>query len=83
MLDRNALWQLTRSRVMGFTREPEAMFWVFAFPVLLALALGIAFRNQAPQPVAVGIVTGTAGGATPARATWLLAALGRSPDVRV
>lgn len=83
MLDRNALWQLTRVRVMGFMREPEAMFWVFAFPVLLALALGIAFRNQSPQPVAVGVVAGASRGATPARATWLLAALGRSPDVRV
>lgn len=40
------LLELTRARVYEFLREPEAVFWVFVFPVLLALALGIAFRNQ-------------------------------------
>jgi ABC-2 type transport system permease protein len=55
MLERNALYQLTRARVVGFLREPEAVFWVFVFPILLAAALGIAFRTQAPQPVAVGV----------------------------
>ncbi len=33
-------------RVLEFVREPEAVFWVFVFPVLLAFALGIAFRNK-------------------------------------
>ncbi|KAB2964216.1 MAG: ABC transporter permease, partial [Thermoanaerobaculia bacterium] len=48
------LWQLTRARVVEFLREPEALFWVFIFPVLLAVALGVAFRNQPPAPVPVG-----------------------------
>lgn len=39
------LAELTRVRVLEFVREPEAVFWVFVFPVLLALALGIAFRE--------------------------------------
>ena len=36
-----------------FAREPAAIFWTYAFPLLLALALGIAFRNRPPeQPTA-------------------------------
>ena len=57
-LAHSPLVQLTRARTVEFLREPEAIFWVFLFPVLLAVALGVAFRNQAPQPVAVGVETG-------------------------
>jgi ABC-2 type transport system permease protein len=42
----SALIQLALWRFREFMREPEALFWVFAFPVLLALALGIAFRGR-------------------------------------
>ncbi len=52
------LVQLTRARTVEFLREPEAIFWVFLFPVLLAVALGVAFRSQPPQPVAVGVESG-------------------------
>src|SRR5215471_6904685 len=52
------LIELTLSRMREFLREPEAVFWVFAFPVLMALALGIAFRSQKPQEVVAGVVTG-------------------------
>lgn len=48
--------ELTLARFREFLREPEAVFWVFAFPVLMALALGIAFRTQAPTPVPVGVL---------------------------
>jgi ABC-type multidrug transport system permease subunit len=54
----NPLIQLTLARFREFIREPEAVFWVFAFPVLLTLALGVAFRSQEPAPVPVGIVRG-------------------------
>lgn len=57
------LVELTRARLLEFLREPEAVFWVFVFPVLLAVALGIAFRSQGPSVAPVG-VTGT----TPGRA---------------
>lgn len=40
------LVQLTLVRIREYTREPEALFWVFAFPVLMTLALGIAFRSS-------------------------------------
>ncbi len=43
------LAQLTRVRFLEFMREPEALFWVFIFPVLLAAGLGVAFRNQPPD----------------------------------
>ena len=54
------LVQLTLWRVREFLREPEAVFWVFAFPVLLALALGIAFKNRGPKELTVGVVEGAA-----------------------
>jgi ABC-type multidrug transport system permease subunit len=53
------LVQLTRARVLEFLREPEAVFWVFVFPLLLAVALGVAFRSQPPKPLPVGIEAGT------------------------
>jgi ABC-2 type transport system permease protein len=42
-----ALGQLVLSRLREFYREPEAVFWVYGFPILMTLALGIAFRETA------------------------------------
>ena len=53
------LVQLTLVRYREFFREPEAVFWVFVFPVLLTAGLGIAFRNQAPERTPVAVVSGT------------------------
>lgn len=47
--------ELTRARLTEFLREPEAIFWVFVFPVLLALGLGIAFRNRPAESVRVAV----------------------------
>lgn len=52
------LIQLTMARLREFYREPEALFWVFGFPVVLAAALGIAFRNRGPGELAVGVARG-------------------------
>lgn len=52
------LWHLTASRFREFIREPEAVFWVFAFPVLLACALGLAFRSDKSPDVLVGVLAG-------------------------
>jgi len=49
------LWQLSLMRWRIFVREPAAVFWTYGFPVVLALALGVAFRNRPPEPVVVGI----------------------------
>jgi ABC-type multidrug transport system permease subunit len=51
-----ALSQLTLWRTREFLREPEAVFWVFAFPILLAFALGLAFKNRGPEKVKAGIL---------------------------
>ena len=40
------LFQLTLAKVRDFAREPEALFWVFAFPLLLAVALGLASGDK-------------------------------------
>lgn len=49
------LFELIRARLLEIAREPEAIFWVFFFPIGMALALGFAFRDKAPEPVSVGI----------------------------
>src|SRR5206468_2269486 len=50
------LIQLTLARMREFYREPEAIFWVFGFPIVLAFALGIAFRNREPEELRVGVL---------------------------
>lgn len=52
------LVQLTLVKIRDLLREKEALFWVFVFPLLLAVALGIAFRGQEASPVPVGVVAG-------------------------
>lgn len=52
----NETRELTRQRILLLFREPEALFWVFAFPLLMAAVLGFAFRSAAPEPVLVGLV---------------------------
>lgn len=49
------LLELTLVRLKEFWREPEAVFWVFIFPVLMVTALGIAFRNNGPTKYKVGV----------------------------
>ena len=51
------LAQLTLVRFREFWREPEAIFWVFIFPVLLAAGLGLAFRNRPPDVIGIAAVT--------------------------
>lgn len=53
-----ALGELTVARLREFYREPEAVFWVYGFPILLVVGLGIAFRNQPIEKIAVDIVEG-------------------------
>jgi ABC-type multidrug transport system permease subunit len=50
------LWQLTLVRFREFLREPEALFWVFGFPLLLAAGLGLAFRNTPAEVLSIGVV---------------------------
>jgi ABC-type multidrug transport system permease subunit len=52
------LIELTRARIYELTREPEAVFWVFVFPIVLAAVLGLAFRSKPPEPLPVAVVAG-------------------------
>lgn len=54
-----SLVQLTLAWVRGFYREPEAIFWVFGFPIVLAFALGIAFKNRGPGEMRIGVEWGS------------------------
>lgn len=55
-LSERPLAQLLLTRLREFWREPEVLFWVFGFPVLLALGLGIAFRERPKDVFAVAVV---------------------------
>ncbi|MEN3327673.1 MAG: type transport system permease protein [Acidobacteriota bacterium] len=72
------LVELTAMRVREFLREREAVFWVFIFPVLMTFALGIAFRNTAPDKTLVAIES-VAAEESRARETANL--LSRSPEI--
>jgi ABC-2 type transport system permease protein len=58
----NSRWkgyqQLVLVRLKELWREPEVIFWVFVFPILLALGLGIAFRDKPADISRVVIVAG-------------------------
>src|ERR1700686_1780606 len=60
---RNGRWSgyshLLMARLLELKREPEGVFWVFVFPLFLALGLGIAFRNKPADAVSVAIVEGS------------------------
>jgi ABC-2 type transport system permease protein len=57
------LWALSAARIKQFLREPGALFWTFGFPLLITVALGIAFRNQGPTRIQVAVIEGPGGAA--------------------
>jgi ABC-2 type transport system permease protein len=71
---RPAIIELTIARTKEFLRETEAIFWMFGFPLLLALALGFAFREKPPDRIPVAVIAGPA-------APDQVAALRRSPSL--
>jgi ABC-2 type transport system permease protein len=56
-LETSSLYQLTMARFRIIWREPEAIFWIFIFPILLAMGLGIAFRNRPADVLQVAATT--------------------------
>jgi ABC-type multidrug transport system permease subunit len=72
---RPPILELAIVRTKEFGREPEAIFWVFVFPVLLALALGFAFRDKAPDKIPIAVIEGP-------HAQERLAALKTSPELQ-
>lgn len=73
---RNGRWSgyrhLLMARMLELKREPEVVFWVFVFPLLLALGLGIAFRSKPGETISVAVVGGN-------RASEVQSLLARSP----
>lgn len=51
------LLHLVIARLKEFCREPEALFWVYGFPIFMTIALGIAFRNQGAPQVTVDVIS--------------------------
>jgi len=51
----SSLRELISVRFKEFLREPEAIFWSFGFPILLAIGLGIAFRSRPPEKAHVAV----------------------------
>ena len=49
---------LVMARMKELQREPEVIFWVFVFPLLLALGLGVAFRNKPADVISIAVVNG-------------------------
>jgi ABC-2 type transport system permease protein len=77
------LVELTLARLREFLREKEAVFWVFVFPVLLAFALGIAFRNTAPETLKIAVeATDQARLDAASRASQVAAALSKASGLQ-
>jgi len=56
----NPLQELVKSRIREFVREPGYVFWVFGFPLLMAIGLGLAFRSKAPEPPHIAVTESVA-----------------------
>ena len=52
------LVQLVLARLRAFYREPGAVFWVYGFPLLMVVALGIAFRANPVEKITVDVQAG-------------------------
>jgi len=52
------LWELTKTRLREFVREKGFIFWVFLFPLLMAIGLGLAFRSRPPDLPHIAVVIG-------------------------
>jgi hypothetical protein len=56
MSESSGFVELYKMRVREFLREPAILFWVFGFPILLAVGLGIAFREKPVDQVSIAVL---------------------------
>src|SRR5262249_57519509 len=68
MLQNSPLFQLYVARLRDFYRQPARIFWVYGFPTLMAIVLGMAFQNRPPAPIQVDLMEGPG-------ASWIRSAL--------
>jgi ABC-type multidrug transport system permease subunit len=54
------LRELYLSRLREFYRQPARIFWVYGFPTILAVCLGLAFKNRPPEEVQAVLVANPA-----------------------
>ena len=59
---RHPIIELSLARLREWVREPEAIFWAFVFPIVMSVALAVAFPGQESRPVVVGIKEGPGAG---------------------
>ncbi len=57
-LTSHPLTQLFLARFREFIRQPEAVFWAYVFPLVMVIALGLAFRSEPVEAVAVAVQEG-------------------------
>ncbi|MBV9773617.1 MAG: ABC transporter permease [Gemmatimonadetes bacterium] len=76
MSELNPLRELILMRIRAFLREPEALFWTFGFPIIMAIGLGLAFREKPAETSPVAVERGSV-------AERYLPALRRSPEIEV
>lgn len=62
MASYNSLLELYLTRLREFSRQPARIFWVYGFPMLLAIGLGLAFRSRPPEAVQVTVVENASSG---------------------
>jgi ABC-type multidrug transport system permease subunit len=62
MADLQSLKELYLTRLREFYRQPARIFWVYGFPTILALGLGLAFRSRPPEAAEVVVVDNAASG---------------------
>lgn len=54
----DAFRALCLARFRESYREPEVLFWGFAFPIMLSVGLSIAFRNRPAETLPLAVVAG-------------------------
>ena len=56
MKHQHPILAITTARLREFIRRPEAVFWVYFFPILMVIVLGVAFRNKPIESFDVDIL---------------------------
>lgn len=53
------LREIVKTTFSEFLRTPEALFWTYGFPLVMAVVLGISFQAKEKPPVHIGLAAGT------------------------